>query len=174
MIESWYTNLGMTDPESVSMDKLAEALGVEIKEWPYKTVVFCRRKIMLLREGLEDVERREVIAHELAHVILHPGGQAEVSLLLAAKWERQADRLARMLLVPRFLLKQEDVTSSNVIAWICWKFRVTPQLVRRRLDDLRSYFNRSGACRSICKVMQLIIALAAFCDGIDSLIDLLV
>ncbi|MCL6598958.1 MAG: ImmA/IrrE family metallo-endopeptidase [Alicyclobacillus macrosporangiidus] len=138
-IERWYRLHDIYTPDDIDLDRIAQVLGVDVREWPGHTVSFYRRRIILLRTGLSEIERREVLAHELAHFVLHCGGQAEAALALAAKQEWQAERAARKILIPLFMLRESlrDFSGSNVVASLSWLYRVSSRLVLRRLEDVR-------------------------------------
>ncbi|MCL5291220.1 MAG: ImmA/IrrE family metallo-endopeptidase [Actinobacteria bacterium] len=88
------------------LDKVLDKLGIQAVDAPLagrlKELYFG--DVIVLKEGLSEAERRELIAHALGHHFLHAGNHLAASKG-AYSWdkfqERQADVFAAYLLIPK-------------------------------------------------------------------------
>ena len=104
--------------------ELAEYLNVEVMTGPLGGRAGCymfikNHKCIFLNEDLEDHERTLVIAHELAHSILHLKQNCyfirNQTLLLTSKFEIEANTFAAELLIPDELITDNpDLTAEQV------------------------------------------------------------
>ena len=89
----------------VDMEWLAEAEGCELVEWPFLAPVKevkCNRWIGLAH-GLSARERRHLIAHALAHHLLHCGNQLsfhQQRQRASVRQEKEAEACAAHILMP--------------------------------------------------------------------------
>ena len=126
---------GMSVP--VDMEKMAEAEGCELIDWPFLEPVkeVKQGRWIGIAQGLGSKERRHLIAHALAHHLLHCGNQ--LSFLyqqqgMPAKQEREADACAAHILMPT-----EELT--RVITLSVWDladhFDVPEELAYQRVNE---------------------------------------
>lgn len=133
---------GLTFP--IDMEYMSQAEGCILIDWPFLNPVreVKRGNWIGLAEGLNVRDRRYLIAHALAHHLLHAGNQLsfcdwrKVGVL---KQEREADECAAHILLPEHELSK--------IRWMrLWElaeyFGVPENLVRRRLTEFATVEER--------------------------------
>ena len=133
--EVHYRHPGLSLP--VDMEWLAEAEGCELVDWPFLSPVKevkCNQWIGLAH-GLGSRERRHLIAHALAHHLLHCGNQlsfCDWQKTTVLKQEMEAEDCAAHILMP------EDEL-AGVIDMPLWEiadyFDVPEELVRERVSQ---------------------------------------
>lgn len=105
--------------------QLAEHLNVEVQIGPLGSRAGCymflkNHKCIFLNEDLEEHERMLVMAHELAHSIMHRKENCyfirNKTLLLASKIEIEANTFAVELLIPDYLIYENPGMNSTQIA----------------------------------------------------------
>jgi len=107
--------------------ELAEHLNVEVQTGPMGSRSGCymflkNHKCVFLNEDLEDHEQILVMAHELAHSIMHRKENCyfirNKTLLLTSKMEIEANTFAAELLIPDDLIYENPGLSKAQIARI--------------------------------------------------------
>ena len=103
---------------------LAEYLNVEVMTGPLGSRAGCymflkNHKCIFLNEDLEEHERTLVMAHELAHSILHRKQNCyfirNQTLLLTSKFEIEANTFAAELLIPDdFIIDNPGLTAGQI------------------------------------------------------------
>lgn len=105
--------------------KLAEYLNVEVQTGPLGSRAGCymflkNHKCIFLNEDLEEHERILVMAHELAHSIMHRKENCyfirNKTLLLTSKMEIEANTFTAELLIPDDLIYENSGMSCSQIA----------------------------------------------------------
>lgn len=105
--------------------QLAECLNVEVQIGPLGSRAGCymflkNHKCIFLNEDLEEHERTLVMAHELAHSIMHRKENCyfirNKTLFLTSKIEIEANTFAAELLIPDDLIYENPGMSSTQIA----------------------------------------------------------
>lgn len=105
--------------------KLAEYLNVEVQTGPLGSRAGCymflkNHKCIFLNEDLEEHERILVMAHELAHSIMHRKENCyfirNKTLLLTSKMEIEANTFTAELLIPDGLIYENAGMNSSQIA----------------------------------------------------------
>ncbi len=105
--------------------KLAEYLNVEVQTGPLGSRAGCymflkNHKCIFLNEDLEEHERILVMAHELAHSIMHRKENCyfirNKTLLLTSKMEIEANTFTAELLIPDDLIYENAGMNSSQIA----------------------------------------------------------
>lgn len=87
--------------------QIAEALGIEILRYPFNSINGMALQngediIITIKDGLTPEEEKYILAHELGHILLHPGSYfaaRSYTDFLPQKFEKQADLFAAYLLV---------------------------------------------------------------------------
>ena len=121
----------------VDMERLAEAEGCELVDWPllepYTEVK--RDQWIGLARGLSRAERRHLIAHALAHHLMHSGNQVslyERDKVIVSQQERQAEECAAHILMP----EEELQRVGNMPVWeLAEYFGVPEELARQRVSE---------------------------------------
>ena len=119
----------------VDMEWLARAEGCELLYWPFLGPVkeVKRGRWIGLARGLDEAERRRLIAHALAHHLLHSGNQLSFhgwQKISLRKQEREAEDCAAHILMP----EEELAKLGNVAVWeIAEYFGVPEELARQRI-----------------------------------------
>jgi len=126
---------GLTFP--LDMDMVARAEGCELVDWPFLKPVreVKQGRWIGLAKQLSQRERRYLIAHALAHHLLHTGNQLSFHqhrIASPSKQEREADECAAHILMP-----EEELTKmSDMSPWeLAEYFDVPEELVKRRLTE---------------------------------------
>lgn len=104
--------------------KLAGYLNVEVQCGPLGSRAGCymflkNHKCIFLNDNLDEIEKKLVMAHELAHSILHRKENCyfirNKTLLLTSKSEVEANKFASELLIPdEIILEHTDYTISQL------------------------------------------------------------
>lgn len=121
----------------VDIEALAEAEGLEWFHWPFLSPVreVKRGKYIGIASGIDDDERRSLIAHALGHHLMHSGNQLSFyhkQQGVFHKDEREADACAAHILIPEEELQKIKQTEPWEIADL---FRVTEELARQRVTE---------------------------------------
>lgn len=101
-----------------------------------------RRGAIFIREGLNDVEKKLLIAEEFCHLHTHHSLQLNMDKCILAKNEYQAKRMAAYLLMPQqFINKVYDAAYDEavIISDIADYFLVTDEFAHYRMELI---FNR--------------------------------
>ncbi len=116
----------------VDAEEVANQLGLEVWTWPFQVL-----QEMLLTESIAVAQRldapwrRWVIAHAIAHNLLHPGNHLwmQKHTLLGHRVEREAEEFAGALLID----ESEALEQGIVYLWeVAEYFGVPEETVRRR------------------------------------------
>jgi len=126
---------GMSIP--VDMEMMAEAEGCELIDWPFLEPVkeVKQGRWIGIAQGLGSRERRHLIAHALAHHLLHCGNQLSFHYQkqgFPAKQEREAEACAAHILMPG----PELAKVINLSAWeLADYFDVPEELAYQRINE---------------------------------------
>jgi len=121
----------------VDMEKMAEAEGCELIDWPFLEPVkeVKQGRWIGIAQGLGSKERRHLIAHALAHHLLHCGNQLSFHYQqqgMPARQEREAEACAAHILMPRLELAKV----INLSAWeLADYFDVPEELAYQRINE---------------------------------------
>lgn len=126
---------GMSIP--VEIESLAEDEGCELIDWPFLEPVkeVKQGRWIGIAQGLDSKERRHLIAHALAHHLLHCGNQLAFHQHwqgMPARQEREAEECAAHILMPGLEL-------AKVIDLPVWDladhFDVPEELAFQRINE---------------------------------------
>ena len=126
---------GMSIP--VDMEMMAEAEGCELIDWPFLEPVkeVKQGRWIGIAQGLDSKERRHLIAHALAHHLLHCGNQLAFHQhwqRMPVRQEREAEECAAHILMPGPEL-------ARVITLSVWEladyFDVPEELAHQRINE---------------------------------------
>jgi len=126
---------GMSFP--VEVEILAEAEDCELIDWPFLEPVkeVKQGRWIGIAHGLDSRERRHLIAHALAHHLLHCGNQLSFHQIrqgISVKQEREAEVCAAHILMP-------SVEMARVITLSVWElaeyFDVPEELAFQRINE---------------------------------------
>ena len=126
---------GMSIP--VEVEVLAEAEGCELIDWPFLEPVkeVKQGRWIGIAQGLDSRERRHLVAHALAHHLLHCGNQLSFHQRrqgMPVRQEREAEECAAHILMPGTEL-------AGVITLSVWDladyFDVPAQLAYQRMSE---------------------------------------
>jgi len=121
----------------VDMEKIAEAEGCRLIDWPFLDPVkeVKQGRWIGIAQGLSSRERRHLIAHALAHHLMHCGNQLSFHRRQQgeqARQEREAEACAAHILMPGPEL-------AKVITLAVWEladyFDVPEELAHQRITD---------------------------------------
>lgn len=126
---------GMKFP--LDIEKIATEEGCEVVTWaflhPVKEVK--RGRYIGIAAGLEPREQRYLVAHALAHHLLHCGNQLAfhgLQEVVRYRQEREADECAAHILIPEEELAQLSFTPLWEIAEY---FGVPEEIVKKRITE---------------------------------------
>jgi len=121
----------------VDIEKMAEAEGCELIDWPFLEPVkeIKQGRWIGIARGLDSRERRHLIAHALAHHLLHCGNQLSFHYQrqgMPAKQEQEAEACAAHILMP-----SEEL--AGLITMSLWEladyFDVPAELAYQRVNE---------------------------------------
>jgi Zn-dependent peptidase ImmA (M78 family) len=135
---------------TVQVIDLANELGLKVYEvpnWPDDLSGMVRKNVeatggfdIFVNQTHAETRRRFTIAHEIAHVVLHPhligDGITDDALLrsgLSNDVEAQANRLAADILMPREALNSRLKMGINSVYVLATEFKVSDQAMAIRL-----------------------------------------
>jgi Zn-dependent peptidase ImmA (M78 family) len=121
----------------VDMDLLANNEGCECLDWPFLEPVkeVKQGRWIGIATGLPQKERRYLIAHALAHHLLHCGNQLSFrgwQTQYRQRQEKEADCCAAHILMPE---KELDKTAQLSLSEIAEHFGAPEDLVLKRMSD---------------------------------------
>jgi len=121
----------------VDMEKMAEAEGCELIDWPFLEPVkeVKQGRWIGIAQGLDSKERRHLIAHALAHHLLHCGNQLAFHQHwqgMPVRQEREAEVCAAHILMPG----PELAKVINLSVWdLADHFDVPEELAFQRINE---------------------------------------
>ena len=104
--EELLLNLGLAKEVPVPVEDICKKLGISLHECPSSTILgviisIGEIRILQLKAGMSNSQRRFTIGHEIGHLILdHKGASASLKGGCKQEWEDAADTFARSLLMP--------------------------------------------------------------------------
>jgi Zn-dependent peptidase ImmA (M78 family) len=129
--------------EPVDLGAVAAHLGVEILTWlpadeKLNGVLIRSARTVFVNAGLSLPRMRFVVAHELGHFVLGHDGDFYCPFTQLAEQEREANRFAAALLMPKALvktlwLKLSDLTPPAKLSALARKLAVSRQALGYRL-----------------------------------------
>lgn len=125
------------------VEKIAEALNLDILDVPMEGSAkeFYWGDYITIKEGLDEPERRELIAHAVCHHLLHAGSHfagSHKNYSFGNYHEKQANVFAAFLLVPDKEL--EKLASDNLTIYdLAEKFNITPWFAKFRIGLAKHY-----------------------------------
>ncbi len=145
---------GILIERNVDLEELAAAENLIIEEKPMDRsyngyIIFNNRcGIIFINKEINDTRvKRFTIAHEIAHFILHRNDRSEMQVfevLEGQQFEREADRFAADILMPKEIIEQKLNKELNLelIKEIADKFNVTYSAMAFRVADvMRNYLS---------------------------------
>lgn len=166
-------SLGVTHPADIDLEAIAWSLGVKVRDAVLESceariIGYRDRAIITVQKGGDPRRRRFSIGHELGHWVHHRGRSSvcrssEISNpKSASQVERQADRFAADLLMPRYLflpsleahrqpsfeaidaLARDYATSRLATALRCLDLAAWPVMLVCHAKAGRRWFKRSA------------------------------
>jgi Zn-dependent peptidase ImmA (M78 family) len=163
-IEKWYLNLGIDEPEKINLQEICDALSINVIYLPFPSRAIHENRSIVVDTRLPLERRREQHAHELAHILLHCGGQAYLPHAFVEKQEWQANNVAAAILAPFFLIKkilssgEVPQYQTHAVHFLARRFRVTATLMRKRLYRFIQFaWNKHSRMRAL-SVFVIILA----------------
>jgi predicted transcriptional regulator len=135
-------DLGMLQPP-IDIRAAAQRLGISVREVPSPgwtgAVNSDPSGIATIWVPLDDIEvrKRFTIAHEIAHLMLHPvGTQFRDTNFQGSPTERAANRFAADMLMPVWLIHPAALSLGSDVRRLAELFNVSNQAMGYRLDSL--------------------------------------
>ncbi|EPZ41272.1 ImmA/IrrE family metallo-endopeptidase [Alicyclobacillus acidoterrestris] len=136
-VEDWYNRIGVRAP--VNLESICADMNVIIHRAPVPGVALCESKIIVLDSRLNSIQSREQLAHEMAHILLHCGGQWYQNRIYIQQQEWQARNLGLILLAPIHLLREEIGPGDSIytlLPFLAEKFQISASSLKFRLNIL--------------------------------------
>ncbi len=150
--EQLLIDLGITEPEEIDLEVIACMVGASVRYRPLalgdaRIVGLGERAIITIDADASLVRQRFSVAHELGHwhhhrgqrLICHGADPADTAATAGA--EREADRYAASLLMPRFMVGQVVADLPMTMALVdevADRFRVSTMAAILRLTDIHT------------------------------------
>ncbi|USG64653.1 ImmA/IrrE family metallo-endopeptidase [Brevibacillus ruminantium] len=130
-------------PEDIQLTELCLAYGIELwdidgRSRAHPHPFLPDRFVIAVDQRLSVPERREKIAHELGHLLLHEGIQPWSGETMIGMQEAQANHFAEHLLLPypMFVPLLDHCTRYEAPSLLASAFRVPLSLAQKRFDRL--------------------------------------
>lgn len=150
--EQLLIDLGITEPEEIDLEVIAYMVGASVRYRPLargdaQIVGLGDRAIITIDTDASLVRQRFSVAHELGHWHHHRGqrlichGVDPADTAATAGAEREADRYAASLLMPRFMVGQMVADLPMTMALVdevADRFRVSTMAAILRLADIHT------------------------------------
>jgi Zn-dependent peptidase ImmA (M78 family) len=142
---------GMERPEQINLERLCSTYRIDLHAILGRSRTHAHptqenRYVIAVDARLDPFARREKIAHELGHLLLHEGVQPANGDLMIDWQEAQANHFAEHLLLPFYMFAPlvERLTYSNAPALLSAVFRVPEPLAKKRFERFRSRMYTAG------------------------------
>lgn len=136
-IESLYKHLGISHPDEIDMDYIAEELNI----WLYYMEMTSRAiekngmYSMIIDSRITRPEQWEDFGHEVCHPLRHAGNQFILPESMTQLQEYQAKNFAYHFCIPTFMLLKLSLPSdrNQAIGYVAKIFNVTTNFAEKRL-----------------------------------------
>jgi len=142
-----YQHIGLIAPP-VDLAPVLEAVDISVQPVDLAgsavgyAVRVSEHPLILVERSLSFARKRWTVAHELGHCLM-PGHMGQLARKgHSTKMDREADRFAAELLMPRLLMKKwwercRRRRREEAIEQMAWDFQVSRQAMEIRLEELR-------------------------------------
>lgn len=118
-IKTFYEKIGITKPQELKFQIIAERLGIQVFYWPEPSQALFngQRGYICINESLTVQAQWQDFNHELAHLLLHTGRQRRLPESFRTYQESKANNFMYHACIPTFMLDEMDlfdVTASTV------------------------------------------------------------
>ncbi|MBG9792097.1 hypothetical protein ABD76_06115 [Paenibacillus dendritiformis] len=136
--------LNICHPYQIDVEAIAYSCHAEVFSTPFRSHCIPHPlkagwSALYIQDNLTLPEWRQLVAHELCHHVLHVASHLEISKLHIQRHEIQASHFADYLLVPLFMIQQENIAHINYVEqgvqWIADQFSVPLSMAKRRWKD---------------------------------------
>ena len=136
-ISTLYKKLGITNPEDIKVDRIAKRLGIHLEISHHRNYSYIDNeiKIINLNGNLNELEKKKVFFHELAHLLFHQGNQIKLPNDFRDYQENQANNFIMYALIPYHML---DINSINSYKDMAYYFQTDETICLDRIDKIRS------------------------------------
>lgn len=146
-VSSFYMKLGITNPYSISEERIAKFLGIYVKKKPIPSSfhVIGRYQDIVI-DSREPIEKhREIFFHELCHILRHSGVQTIMPRSFRELQEWDAHHFTQYAAIPYHMIKYIPFNDRDVIKQMSDMFLVSPELCEERLEQIirRNQIQRS-------------------------------
>lgn len=147
LVDAYYRLHKIRYPHEIDLDVIASGLQLDVYYLPRKPLK--RFEIVVIDVNASSERRREQLAHEIAHHLLHAGNQLDMGDAFRTLQEEQARRYALYILAPTFMLKALWPECPQYLEqqtkWLAETFRVTYECMARRLELYEATSRRLGS-----------------------------
>ena len=117
-IREMYSKIGITAPQQLCFQQIADALGIKIFYWKRTSqALFLKSQTYIFLNGqLTDSEQWQEFCHELGHVLQHIGDQSMMPPSWIEYQENKANNFMYHACIPSFMLDELNLYDSNAIS----------------------------------------------------------
>ena len=139
--------LDISNPSEINLETICSHLNVDLLYCnirSHTTKTESGRYQIFVDYNFPQREQREIIAHELCHILNHTGNQLFMSREFIQLQESQTERFSGYLLIPFYMIDELPDYQDQAIYYIAETFNVSLQLARTKYNQLisRQYENR--------------------------------
>ncbi|MDA1477525.1 ImmA/IrrE family metallo-endopeptidase [Bacillus changyiensis] len=142
-IENLYKKINITQPEQISLDRIAEALNIKVvlKSAPSFSFKYNEMYTISLDDRKNNHEQWDDFSHELCHLFRHEGDEKTMPRFWTDYLEYQANYFSYHFCIPTFMLRKMKIPHNlyNAAHVIAKTFKVSEPFAKIRLD---MYFNK--------------------------------
>jgi Zn-dependent peptidase ImmA (M78 family) len=143
-LEDWvtdlYKRLKITHPRQISVEYIARVYGIFINRWdlPSKYLVNGNFRGIYINKQKSKEEQREIFFHEFCHILRHTAVQTMMPAAFRELQEWDARHFTTYAAIPSHMFKFIDFNDEYVIDQMVGLFKVTPELCKERLEQIRN------------------------------------
>jgi len=140
-IERLYRNIGIKEPNQLTITELAARLNIWVYYLEIGSQVIERNGMFSMNiDSRQSPERQwEDFLHELCHVLRHAGNQMQMPAAYTQMQELEANNFQLYAAIPYSMLRKLELPrqQNEIIDLLTQEFKVTPDLARRRLEGIQ-------------------------------------
>lgn len=116
-IKNFYEEIGITNPQELKFQAIAEQLGIYVFYWSDASqALFTGNKgFILLNENLTSQQQWQEFCHELAHVLFHAGNQSKMPPSFREYQEAKANIFMSHAAIPTFMLDRLPIYDFDIL-----------------------------------------------------------
>nr|WP_318036012.1 ImmA/IrrE family metallo-endopeptidase [Halobacillus shinanisalinarum] len=143
-VSDWYLKLHITIPSQLMAYTIARKYETFLHRKPVSPhyEVFGRFRAITVDSRRTKEVQREQFYHEFCHLLRHVGKQTMMPPAFRELQERDARHFTFYAALPYHMISQYDINNPNLLDQWVKDFRVTTELCRKRLQQIKERENR--------------------------------